>query len=74
MRKGRPERVRKVFAVIPEDIDKALKHPSVEHDMEMRKNVLEKSDQWLYGKRKTMSRASYPILSPVWKARPWRIG
>jgi|RhiMetdeSRZDD1v2_1073273.scaffolds.fasta_scaffold490321_3 hypothetical protein len=45
--KGGIERVRKVFAIVPEDVYKALKHHSVEHDIEMREIVAEALRRYL---------------------------
>jgi hypothetical protein len=45
--KGGAEKVRKVFAIVPEDVYKALKHHSVEHDIEMREIVAEALRRYL---------------------------
>jgi hypothetical protein len=45
--KGGVPRVRKLFAVVPEDIYKALKHYAVEHDVEMREVITEALRRYL---------------------------
>jgi hypothetical protein len=45
--KGGIPRVRKLFAVVPEDIYKALKHYAVEHDVEMREVITESLRRYL---------------------------
>ncbi len=45
--KGGIPRVRKLFAVVPEDVYKALKHYMVEHDVEMREVIAEALRRYL---------------------------
>ena len=45
--KGGIPRVRKLFAVVPEDVYKALKHYTVEHDVEMREVIAEALRRYL---------------------------